>query len=102
VARLMKQGFLDQSPGNPSGHTYYLRHTPFHRQTLENSMPENLFVIGDAAGLSTLDMGEGIHAAVQSGIAAADAILSGRPLRLNHISRFSLPGLVAAGIRPPK
>jgi menaquinone-9 beta-reductase len=47
-------------------------------------------------------MGEGIHAAVQSGIAAADAIISGRPMQLNHISRFSLPGLVAAGIRPPK
>lgn len=99
VARLMDKGFLDQSPGNPSGHTYYLRHTPYHRQTLENSMPDNLFVIGDAAGLSTLDMGEGIHAAVQSGIAAADAIIAGRPMQVSHISRFSLPGLVKSGFR---
>jgi flavin-dependent dehydrogenase len=86
VRRLMDKGFLDQSPGNPSGHTYYLRHAPYHRKALENGMPDNLFVIGDAAGLSTLDMGEGIHAAVQSGIAAADAIISGRPVQVSHIS----------------
>lgn len=58
IRRLMDKGFLDQSPGNPSGHTYYLRHAPFHRKALENSMPDNMFVIGDAAGLSTLDMGK--------------------------------------------
>ena len=95
--RLIDKGFLDRPPGYPAGHTYYLRHTPYHRQALENGMPENVFVVGDAAGLSTLDMGEGIHAAVQSGLAAADAIISGRPVQLNHISRFSLPALVRSG-----
>ncbi|MGM0394195.1 MAG: NAD(P)/FAD-dependent oxidoreductase [Thermodesulfobacteriota bacterium] len=96
VLRLIKKGFLDQDPGDPAGHTYYLRHTPL------GSLPDNVFVIGDAAGLSTLDMGEGIHAAVQSGRAAAKAIVDNRPVQLNHIARFSLPGLVAAGFRPPK
>jgi menaquinone-9 beta-reductase len=91
VHRLITKGFLDRPPGNPAGHTYYLRHASVE------SMPENVFVIGDAAGLSTLDMGEGIHAAVRSGIAAAQAILSGRPMHLNHIARFSLPNLVKAG-----
>ena len=96
VLRLIKKGFLDQDPGDPAGHTYYLRHTPLE------SLPDNVFVVGDAAGLSTLDMGEGIHAAVQSGRAAATAIVDNRPVQVNHIARFSLPGLVAAGIRPPK
>ena len=91
VVRLVKQGFLDQSPGDPAGHTYYLRHAP------ETPLPDNVCVIGDAAGLSTLDMGEGIHAAVQSGLAAADAIISSRPMQVNHISHFSLPSLVKSG-----
>ncbi len=50
-------------------------------------MPDHVFIIGDAAGLSTLDMGEGIHAAVQSGLAAAEAITEGRRMDLDHISR---------------
>jgi menaquinone-9 beta-reductase len=96
VDRLLQQGFLDRPPGDPAGHTYYLRHTPLA------SLPDNVFAVGDAAGLSTLDMGEGIHAAVQSGIAAAEAICNGRPVRLDHISRLSLPGLVTAGRRQAK
>lgn len=91
VRSLMDKGFLDQSPTNPSGHTYYLRHKSVAPG------PETVFITGDAAGLSTLDMGEGIHAAIQSGIAAADAIISGRPMQVSHISRFSLPGLVKSG-----
>ncbi|MFN2436495.1 MAG: NAD(P)/FAD-dependent oxidoreductase [Desulfotignum sp.] len=96
VLRLIKKGFLDQDPGDPAGHTYYLRHTP------RESLPDNVFAVGDAAGLSTLDMGEGIHAAVQSGMAVAKEIVNKHPVQLNHIARFSLPGLMAAGIRPPK
>jgi menaquinone-9 beta-reductase len=95
AGRLLQQGFVDRPPGDPAGHTYYLRHTPLA------SMPANVFAIGDAAGLSTLDMGEGIHAAVQSGIAAAKAICTGRPVQLNPISRFSLPGLMTAFPKPP-
>lgn len=90
VGRLLQQGFVNRPPGDPAGHTYYLRHTPLE------SMPDNVFAIGDAAGLSTLDMGEGIHAAVQSGIAAANAIIENRPVKLKHISRFSLPDLVTS------
>ncbi|MDT8379930.1 MAG: NAD(P)/FAD-dependent oxidoreductase [Desulfotignum sp.] len=97
LRRLIDKRFLDRPPGDPAGHTYYLRHAPYPRQAPEKGVPDNVFVIGDAAGLSTLDMGEGIHAAVQSGLAAADAIISGRPMHLNHISRFSLPALVKAG-----
>ncbi|HKK99211.1 MAG TPA: NAD(P)/FAD-dependent oxidoreductase [Desulfotignum sp.] len=92
VHRLLHQGFLDQPLDNPKGHTYFLRHKPV------TPGPEKVFVIGDAAGLSTRDMGEGIHAAVQSGIAAAEAITSKQPAGMNHIARFSLPKLLTSAI----
>lgn len=93
VRRLLKQGFLDLPPGNPKGHTYLLRHKPV------DLAQENVFLVGDAAGLSTVDMGEGIHAAIQSGIAAAGTITSGRPVCLDHISRFSLPRLLTSAMK---
>ncbi|MFO7911655.1 MAG: NAD(P)/FAD-dependent oxidoreductase [Desulfotignum sp.] len=91
--RLLKQGFLDHPPGNPKGHTYFLRHKPV------NLGQKNVFIAGDAAGLSTIDMGEGIHAAIQSGIAAAESISSGRPVSMNHVSRLSLPKLLTSAMR---
>jgi menaquinone-9 beta-reductase len=92
VQRLLHQGFLDHPPGDPRGHTYFLRHQPVAAGL------ETVFIAGDAAGLSTVDMGEGILAAVQSGIAAAQAIIAGQPARMNHISRFSLPRLLISGM----
>lgn len=91
--RLLKQGFLDHPPGNPKGHTYFLRHKPV------NLGQKNVFIAGDAAGLSTIDMGEGVHAAIQSGIAAAESISSGRPVSMNHVSRLSLPKLLTSAMR---
>ena len=93
VLLLLKQGFLDHHPGIPKGHTYFLRHTS---RTFSS---ENVFVVGDAAGLSTIDMGEGIHAAIQSGIAAADTITSVQPEHPTHINRLSLPKLLISGMR---
>ncbi len=93
IHRLLKQGFVDHHPGSPKGHTYFLRHKPVDLGR------ENVFLAGDAAGLSTIDMGEGIHAAIQSGVAAADTIISGRPVCLDHISRFSLPKLLTAAMK---
>jgi flavin-dependent dehydrogenase len=49
----------------------------------------NAFIVGDAAGLATLDMGEGIGPAVQSGIRAAEAIISGIPYSIQSIGRYS-------------
>lgn len=91
--RLLNQGFLDHPPGNPKGHTYFLRHKAV------NLGQKNVFIAGDAAGLSTIDMGEGIHAAIQSGIAAAESISSGRPVSMNHVSRLSLPKLLTSAMR---
>ena len=54
---------------------------------------DNLYIIGDAAGVSTLDMGEGIHAAIKSGIMAAEAIVNNKQFMLNGLKKFSLPDI---------
>ncbi len=69
---------------NPKGHSYYLRNgSAALRQG-------NIFLIGDAAGLATTDMGEGIGPAIRSGLNAADAIARGTDYTLNGISRRSI------------
>ena len=49
----------------------------------------NAFIAGDAAGLATKDMAEGIGPAVKSGLMAADAIVNGAAYDLSGISRKS-------------
>ncbi len=85
---LQKKGFIGENPPRPKGHSYYFQHGPkkYHQ--------DNAFIIGDAAGLSTLDMGEGIHGAVLSGIRVADAIVENKPFLLPHLARFSLPKIL--------
>ena len=68
---------------NPRGADYYLR------QKVEVGRLGNAFITGDAAGLATLDMGEGIGPAVESGILAAQAIISGSPYSLKSVAKYS-------------
>lgn len=72
----------------PKGYQYYLR------QHVENVQINNAFIIGDAAGLATRDMGEGIGPAVESGIAAANAILHSSDYTTRTINKFSFPGIL--------
>ena len=67
----------------PRGHCYYLR------QGLRAVRKGNAFITGDAAGLATLDMGEGIGPAIRSGVLAADAIAGGGEYSLRSIPRHS-------------
>ncbi|MDQ1269419.1 MAG: hypothetical protein QG618_726 [Thermodesulfobacteriota bacterium] len=85
---LQKKGFIRENPPIPKGHNYYFQHGP------EKYRQDNAFIIGDAAGFSTLDMGEGIHGAVLSGIRVADAIVDNKPFVLPHPPRFSLPKIL--------
>ena len=71
-----------------AGHSYFLRGSKDVEQK------DNAFVIGDAAGLATRDLCEGIGPAIRSGIRAADSIALGNPYRLSSINRLSLPGLL--------
>lgn len=55
-----------------------------------------IVVGGGPAGLSTMDMGEGIHAAIKSGIIAAEAIAKNKQFMPHGFTKFSLPGIFLA------
>lgn len=91
--RLETLGLVRDVLLSPRGHTYYLGQK--HRK----ARLDNIFLIGDSAGLATRDMGEGIGPAVESGLRAATAIARGEPYEVDSISSWSLPGILAAGFR---
>jgi flavin-dependent dehydrogenase len=51
---------------------------------------DNCYLVGDSAGLASRDLGEGIDAAVASGLLAAEDILGQRQYHKSAISPFSL------------
>jgi menaquinone-9 beta-reductase len=82
---------LDRSlaPGaryEPTGYSYFLR------GRVDIVRRENAFITGDAAGLATRDMAEGIGPAIRSGVRAADSILDGVSYRLDDVTGASLGG----------
>jgi flavin-dependent dehydrogenase len=93
IAKLAELSLVRGHTYQPRGYNYYLR------QPLPAGQIGNAFIIGDAAGLATLDLGEGIGPAIKSGILAADAILSGRRFSTRTIARYSLPQILWTGIK---
>jgi len=73
---------------NPKGYNYYLRHPSGKFQA------GNAFVIGDAAGLATVDMGEGIGPAVESGVLAAHAIIKSDRYSPKSVTRYSFSNIL--------
>jgi len=74
-----------------TGHTFAPRGSNYYiRNDTGEATYDNAFIIGDAAGLATIDMGEGIGPAVRSGILAARAISNKKPYSPASIRRFSL------------
>jgi flavin-dependent dehydrogenase len=90
VERLGARGWVANAP-LPGGHRYYLR------QPAEAGAQAGAWLIGDAAGLATRDLGEGIGPAVRSGLLTARALAAGRPVDLSGLGRYSLPGLLSSG-----
>lgn len=91
--RLRRQGLIDGLELAPQGYSYYLR------DKVEVGRVGNAFIIGDAAGLATRDMAEGIGPAVRSGLRSADAIAGGNAYDPNAIVAYSLPpGLPRRGL----
>ena len=91
VEKLDEMNLVRGHDYKPVGHSYYLRgKTPILRDG-------NAFIIGDAAGLATLDMGEGIGPAIQSGIRAAEAIISGQEYSVTSINKYSFPSILGFG-----
>lgn len=90
IKKLNHLSFIDHDPGPPRGHQYYLF------QKKQPCRRDNAFIIGDAAGLATVDMGEGIHGAIASGFMAAEAIAGKREYRPDTLTKFSFPGFIRA------
>jgi menaquinone-9 beta-reductase len=88
VKRLEADGLVRDHRFKPSGHSYYLREKSLELQR------GHAYLVGDALGLATRDMGEGIGPAIQSGLLAADAIAKGDIYRVDSIPKYSLPSLV--------
>jgi flavin-dependent dehydrogenase len=77
------------------------------RDTVDQVQHDGAFIIGDAAGLATQDMGEGIGPAIQSGILAAKAILTGtsltfRAVRKQSFKRHKLALSLVKSFIPPR
>jgi menaquinone-9 beta-reductase len=70
----------------PAGYSYYLR------GRVDVARLGNAFVTGDAAGLATRDMCEGIGPAVASGVRAAQAVLGECEYGLQDLTGASLGG----------
>jgi flavin-dependent dehydrogenase len=84
VAKLDRLGLVQGHSWRPRGHAYYLR------QAQPKVRRDNALIVGDAVGLATRDMGEGIGPAVRSGLMAAGAILDDTDYNLRAIPRVSL------------
>jgi len=88
IEKLEKMELVQGHTYEPAGHSYHLR-PPRPQLRIGNA-----FLVGDAAGLATLDMGEGIHPAIRSGILAAEAIIHKREYSVASIPRTSWPSLL--------
>jgi flavin-dependent dehydrogenase len=83
VRKLNRRGLVRYERFNPRGYSYYLR------GNVESARDGNAFLVGDAVGLATRDMCEGIGPAVRSGLLAAHAIVSNSPYSLDDIDQLS-------------
>jgi flavin-dependent dehydrogenase len=72
--------------GDPPGYSYYVR------GPIDGARRGNAYLTGDAAGLATRDLCEGIGPAIRSGHLAAAAILHGSAYDLAAITDSSLGG----------
>lgn len=80
-------------PSEPTGYSYYVR------GPLDAVRAGNAYLTGDAAGLATRDLCEGIGPAIRSGQRAAHSILSSSAYSLEGVTGASLGGgLISRGM----
>ncbi|MDX1432974.1 MAG: NAD(P)/FAD-dependent oxidoreductase [Gammaproteobacteria bacterium] len=80
---LSKRGLVEGFEYAPKGYSYFLR------GNVDVVRIDNAFIAGDAVGLATVDLCEGIGPAIRSGHLAAESILSGREYSLQGIAAHS-------------
>jgi flavin-dependent dehydrogenase len=85
VEKLLRAGMVKDYVPEPKGYSYFIR------GDVRVGHIDNAFILGDAAGLATRDLCEGIGPAVKSGLMAADSIINGSAYRLNAIDTYSSP-----------
>ncbi|MDY7028320.1 MAG: NAD(P)/FAD-dependent oxidoreductase [Spirochaetota bacterium] len=95
IKRLEAAGLIREQKHVPRGHVYLRRWKNGQTQPVQKG---RVLITGDAAGLATRDMGEGIEPAVESGIRAARSIITGAGYSVSGIKKYSLPAIVF----PPK
>lgn len=88
-AKLEQRSLVTDHHWQPDGYSYYLR------ADMDVVQLGNTYLVGDAAGLATRDMCEGIGPAVRSGILAARAIATGQAYVLDSVSPYSGDKLLA-------
>jgi flavin-dependent dehydrogenase len=83
VRKLEDCRLVDYKHFHPTGYSYFLH------GNVDLVRQGNAFITGDAVGLATRDMCEGIGPAVESGLLAAAAIVSGAEYTLSGIASLS-------------
>jgi flavin-dependent dehydrogenase len=81
---LARRGLVTGYALKPKGHSYFLR------DRVQTARIGNAFIVGDAAGLASRDLCEGIGPAVRSALVTADAIATGQESTLESVPAFSL------------
>ena len=87
LSLLRKEGCIAADPPEPKGYSYYVG------RRRKQAKKGNAFLVGDAAGLATQDLAEGIGPAVESGLLAAREILGQGSYFPRIVTRYSLPFL---------
>lgn len=91
--RLASSGMVRDAVYEPAGYSYYLR------GDTEVARVGNAFITGDAAGLATRDLCEGIGPAVRSGLRAAECIMDARrEYRLDDVTGQSIETRLASRV----
>lgn len=83
LTQLQQQNLITHNNKKPKGYSYFVR------GAVERCQRDNAYIIGDAAGLATRDMCEGIGPAIHSGLMAADSIASQAPFDLQSVAAYS-------------
>lgn len=86
-AAKLGEGLTRGARYDPSGYSYFLR------GRVDVVRRDNAFITGDAAGLASRDLGEGIGPAIRSGVRAAEAILHGAPYQLDDVTGMSVASI---------
>jgi flavin-dependent dehydrogenase len=81
--QLRRAGLVPDLHMEPGGYSYFLR------GQVDTVRIAQAYLTGDAAGLATRDLCEGIGPAIRSGQRAARAIVHGDEYRLDDLARYS-------------